>query len=84
LKPRTEALPPIPFTGSQLFTIDVRDLSELSEEVHHHKARLTPEKRLQEGDNIESLLVQLPPGYFFVTEAAWWFSKCFFLVSPVP
>ncbi|CAL1168735.1 unnamed protein product [Cladocopium goreaui] len=64
----TLALPPIPFTGSQLFTVDVRDLSELSEEVHHHNARLTPEKRLQEGDNIESLLVQLPPGYFFVTE----------------
>ena len=84
LLPRTKALPPIPFTGSQLFTVHGQAVSELGQEVYSHNARLTPETRLQEGDNIERLLVELPPGHFFVREAGWWFSNRFFLVSPFP
>lgn len=39
---------------------------------HNAGLRLTPEKQLQEGDYIESLKVELPPGQTFVTEIGWW------------
>ena len=39
---------------------------------HNAGLRLTPEKQLQEGDYIESLKVELPPGQVFVTEIGWW------------